>query len=130
MQDDASPLEGWDYNEFIKFVPKASNDVMGGFFFFLGDTLSRFCKRVKDTDIHLSLFNVDARELPSYLSMENPFDCIEVCSIRLHDQTHDDNLCERRSQISVIADTLVPRKSSLHLAHSFNQKLQIHMQRC
>ncbi len=79
MKDDASPLEGWDYYEYIKFAPKATSDVIGSFFFFLRDTLLRFCERIKDTDISFRLFNVDARELPDYLSKEeSQFDRIEV----------------------------------------------------
>lgn len=77
MKDDASPFEGWDYYEYVKFAPKATNDIMGSFFFFLRNTLSRFCNRIKDMDIHFRLFNVDARELPDYLG-ESQFDRIEV----------------------------------------------------
>ena len=79
MRDDASPLEGWDYYEYIRFAPKATNDVMGSFFFFLRDALLRFCRRIKDINIHFRLFNVDARELRDYLSTEeSQFDRIEV----------------------------------------------------
>ena len=79
MKDDASPLEGWDYYEYIKFAPKATNNVMGSFFFFLRDRLLRFCERIKDIDICFQLFNVDARELPDHLSTkESQFDRIEV----------------------------------------------------
>lgn len=79
MKDDASPLGGWEYDEYIKFSPKATNDLLGSLFFFLRDTLLRFCKRVKDLDIDFRLFNVDARELPTYLSSEeSQFDRIEV----------------------------------------------------
>jgi hypothetical protein len=79
MKYDASPLEGWDYHEYIRFAPKATNDFMDGFFFFLRDTLLRFCNRIKDIDIHFRLFNVDARELPDHLGTEeSQFDYIEV----------------------------------------------------
>jgi hypothetical protein len=79
MKDDASPIGGWDHDEYIKFSPKATNDLLGSLFFFLRDTLLRFCKRVKDLDIDFRLFNVDARELPTYLSSEeSQFDRIEV----------------------------------------------------
>lgn len=79
MKDDASLLEGWDYDEYIRFAPKATNDVVGSFFFFLRDTLLRFCRHIKDIDIHFRLFNVDARELPDCLSTEeSQFDRIEV----------------------------------------------------
>ncbi|CZR56251.1 uncharacterized protein PAC_06139 [Phialocephala subalpina] len=82
MRDDADPLAGWDYHEYIKFAPKATNDVMGSFFFFLRDALLRFCKRIKDINIHFRLFNVDARELPDHLSTEeSQFDRIEVSNI-------------------------------------------------
>lgn len=77
MLDDACPLQGWDYNEYIKFAPEATNDVMGSFFYFLRDTFLQFCKRIEDVDVQFRLFNVDARELPSYLSGTR-FDCIEV----------------------------------------------------
>ena len=79
MKDDASPLEGWEYHEYIRFAPKSTNDVMGSCFFFLKDILLRFCKRVKNINIHFRLFNVDARELPDLISMkESHFDRIEV----------------------------------------------------
>lgn len=79
MKDDASPLDGWDYYEYIRFAPKATNDVMGSFFSFLRDALLRFCKRIKDIDIHFRLFNVDARELAGYLrNGVSQFDRIEV----------------------------------------------------
>ena len=71
MRDDASPFEGWDYHKYIRFAPKATNDVMGSFFFLLRDTLLRFCQRIKDLNIHFRLFNVDARELPDHLSARN-----------------------------------------------------------
>ena len=60
IKDDASPLEGWDYHEYIRFAPKATNNVIGSLFFFLQDALLRFYKRIKDIDIHFRLFNVDA----------------------------------------------------------------------
>ncbi len=79
MKDDAGPFEGWDYYEYTKFAPKATNDVIGSLFFFLRDMLSRFCKRIKTIDIHFQLFNVDARMVPGYLdTQESQFDRIEV----------------------------------------------------
>jgi hypothetical protein len=79
IRDDASPFEGWDYYKYIRFALKATNDVTGSFFFFLRDALLRFCKRIKDIDIHFRLFNVDARELPDHLNTEeSQFDRIEV----------------------------------------------------
>jgi len=43
MKDEASPFEGWDYYKYIKFALKATNDITASFFFFLRDTLLRFC---------------------------------------------------------------------------------------
>ena len=81
MVDEASPFLGWDCEEYLKFSPKASNDVLGSFYFFLRHTLLRFCRRIKELDIHFHLSNIDARILPAYLSAEDPrlFDRIEVC---------------------------------------------------
>jgi hypothetical protein len=79
MKDDVSPLKGWDYHEYIRFAPKATNNVIGSFFFFLRDMLLCFCKRIKDINIYFRLFNIDARELPDHLSIEeSQFDYIEV----------------------------------------------------
>jgi len=79
MRDEASPFEGWDYHEYIRFAPRATNDVMGSLFFFLRHTLLRFCQRIKDLNIHFRLFNIDARELPDHFSTEESlFDRIEV----------------------------------------------------
>ena len=79
MKDDASPFEGWNYYEYTRFAQKARFAVEGSFFSFLGDTLWRFCKRIKDIDISFRLFNVDARVLPGLLSTEeSQFDRIEV----------------------------------------------------
>jgi hypothetical protein len=84
MKDDASPLAGWDYYAYRTFTSRASNDVMGSFYFFLRDILSRFCNRIKELDVHFRLFHVDARELPRYLSAEESrFDRIEASTSTL-----------------------------------------------
>lgn len=77
MLDDACPLQGWDYNEYMQFAPKARNDVMGSFFFFLRHTFLRFCRRIRNVNVQFQLFNVDARELHCHVSKYR-FDCIEV----------------------------------------------------
>jgi hypothetical protein len=43
---------------------------MESFFFFLRDTLLCFYKCIKDINIHFRLFNINAQELPDYLSIE------------------------------------------------------------
>lgn len=92
MKDDASPFGGWDYDEYIRFSSKATNDVLGSLYFFLRDTLFRFCRRIKDLDIHFRLFNLDVRELPDYLSTEeSQFDRIEVdFASEPYEQPHSD----------------------------------------
>lgn len=81
MGDDANAMEGWDYAEMIQHAGKAKNDVMGAFFFFLRDILLRFCNKVQDVDIHFYAFNMDALQIPNYLSQgkaDSTFDRIEV----------------------------------------------------
>ena len=79
MKDDADPLGGWSYAEYIKCVPAARNDVYGAFFFFLRDMLLVFCKRVRSCNISFQLSAVDAVTLPKYLK-DIKFDRIEVRS--------------------------------------------------
>ncbi|OAL42700.1 hypothetical protein IQ07DRAFT_525646 [Pyrenochaeta sp. DS3sAY3a] len=81
MPDEASPLEGWDYDEYIRYTPAASCDVIGSLFYFLRDMLLRFCERIMDTSIRFSLLNVDARELPTYLGAKSNFDRIDISNI-------------------------------------------------
>jgi hypothetical protein len=124
MQDDACPLQGWDYNEYMKFASKAANDVMGSFFFFLRDTLLSFCNRIRGIDMHIRLFNVDARVLPGYLSTEESrFDCVEV-SISLVSTSKCilTAVTKHRSQIFAIVDTLDLKRFSPRSARSSNHK--------
>jgi len=77
MKDDADPLDGWSYDEYIKRVPAAKNDVYGAFFFYLRDMLLAFCKRVCSCKMVFQLLAVDAVTLPDYLK-DVKFDRIEV----------------------------------------------------
>ena len=77
MKDDADPLDGWSYNEYIKCVPAAKNDVYGALFFYLRDMLLVFCKRVRSYKMKFRLLAVNAVTLPAYLE-DIKFDRIEV----------------------------------------------------
>jgi len=78
MKDDADPLDGWSYNEYIKCVPAAKNDVYGALFFYLRDMLLVFCKRARSYKMTFRLLAVNAVTLPAYLE-DIKFDRIEVC---------------------------------------------------
>lgn len=80
MKDDADPLDGWTYDEYIKCVPAAKNDVCGAFFFYLRNMLLAFCKRVRSCKMAFQLLAVDAVTLPDYLK-DVKFDRIEVSNI-------------------------------------------------
>lgn len=129
MKDEASPLDGWDYHEYIRFAPKATNDVIGSLFFFLRDMLLRFCRRIRDVDIHFQLFNVDARVLPDYLNtQESQFDRIEVGISFL--STLRAQLTQYGFQTSVIADTSDPKRPFPHSARSSNPSPSTQRQHC
>lgn len=78
MKDDADPLDGWSYDEYIKHGTAAVNDVYGAFFSYLGDTILAFCRRLKFYKMAFELLAVNALNLPCYLK-DIKFDRIEVC---------------------------------------------------
>lgn len=78
MKDNADPLDGWSYDEYIKCVTVAKNDVYGAFFFYLRDMLLAFCKRVRYFKLAFQLLGLNAVTLPAYLKAVR-FDRIEVC---------------------------------------------------
>ncbi|CAA9965929.1 DUF4470 multi-domain protein [Pyrenophora teres f. maculata] len=80
MRDDADPLAGWSYNEYITHSKAAKNDVYGTFFNFLRSLFMEFCKQIHSVKIAFTLFDVDAVKLPSYLT-DITFDRIEVSNV-------------------------------------------------
>ncbi|OAG01059.1 uncharacterized protein CC84DRAFT_1101145, partial [Paraphaeosphaeria sporulosa] len=80
MKDDADPLDGWSYVEYMKFAPIAKNDAYGAFFFYLRHLLLAFCKRIRIFTISFQLLATDAVDLPNYLT-DIKFDRIEVSNI-------------------------------------------------
>ncbi|KAF2281297.1 uncharacterized protein EI97DRAFT_25631 [Westerdykella ornata] len=110
MKDDADPLRGWLHTDYLPYAPIAKADVYGSLFFFLGDLLLKFCKRVRNTRLSFQLYNVDVRELPSYLRQDGrkAFDRIEV-----------DNICDRgyigpSTTVSLFALLLQPKPQNPH----------------
>lgn len=83
MKDDANPLSGWSYNEYMACATGAKNDVYGAFFIFLRNTLLTFCKRIQTSKITLQLFAIDATKLPDFLNGIT-FDRIEVSPLSLY----------------------------------------------
>jgi hypothetical protein len=101
MKDDADPLDGWSYDEYITHVTVAKNDVYGAFFFYLQDMLLAFCERIRSWKIAFQLLAVDAMALPSYLKSEDSkFDRIEVrLSTRYLLQREFSTLCDSNSTL-------------------------------
>jgi hypothetical protein len=107
MTDSADPLNGWHYSEYLPHAQAAKEDVYGALFFFVKQLLQRFCDRLRTNDILFRLYNVDASELPKYLTPrdkpENVFDRIEVrfllhfvCPMFLLEAPEDSRSSKRR----------------------------------
>ena len=77
MKDNMKPLDGWLHTEYMKHAPAAKGDEYGNLFFFLRDTLLRFCKRVQKGSFSFQLFGMNATDLYKYLG-KMLFDRIEV----------------------------------------------------
>jgi hypothetical protein len=77
MKDGASPRDGWLFDEYIKNAPAAKADEFGAIFFHIRELLLKFCSRLRSSNISFRLFNVDARNIGSYLD-DMKFDRIEV----------------------------------------------------
>ena len=60
MKDDADPFDGWSYNEYIKCISTAKNDVYGAFFYYLRNMLLAFCKRIRSCRMAFQLLAVNA----------------------------------------------------------------------
>jgi hypothetical protein len=82
MLDDANPLEGWCLSEILKTdAGPATNDVFGKLFCYLQSVFRAFYRRIASSNVEFQLFNVDAKELPSYLKAQH-FARIEVAIFR------------------------------------------------
>jgi hypothetical protein len=82
MPDSADPLEDWPMDEVLQKLPAARNDIYGALYRYLGDLLTRFCKKTAEISWDIRLFHLDAVDLPKRLQAEgigeDSFDRIEV----------------------------------------------------
>ncbi|RYN61655.1 hypothetical protein AA0119_g12851 [Alternaria tenuissima] len=79
MKDNASPRDGWLFDEYMQDAPAAKADEFGAIFFHIRRLLLKFCGRLQGSNISFRLFNMDAQYLGGYLD-EMKFDRIEVFS--------------------------------------------------
>lgn len=77
MKDNASPRDGWLFDEYIQDAPAAKADEFGAIFFHIRRLLFKFCGRLQGSNISFRLFNMDAQYLGGYLD-EMKSDRIEV----------------------------------------------------
>jgi hypothetical protein len=77
MKDDASPRDGWLFDEYIKNAPAAKADEFGAIFFHIRELLLKFCSRLRSSNISFRLLNMDARDIGDSLD-DMKFDRIEV----------------------------------------------------
>ena len=77
MKDNASPRDGWLFDEYMENAPAAKADEFGAIFFHIRGLLLEFCSRLRRSNISFRLFNMDARDIGRYLG-DMKFDRIEV----------------------------------------------------
>lgn len=77
MKDNASPRDGWLFDEYMENAPAAKADEFGAIFFHIRGLLLKFCSRLRSSNISFQLFNMDARDIGRYLD-DIKFDRIEV----------------------------------------------------
>lgn len=81
MADSADPLDGWSMADILGKAPLAKNDIYGGLFLLVQDTLQRFCHRIEGLQVKFQLLHGDALALPSSIDdSKHSFDRIEVGS--------------------------------------------------
>jgi hypothetical protein len=77
MKDNASPRDGWLFDEYMEDVLAAKADEFGAIFFHIRGLLLQFCSRLRSSNISFRLFNMDAREIGHYVD-DMKFDSFEV----------------------------------------------------
>ncbi|KAF3032330.1 hypothetical protein E8E12_003854 [Didymella heteroderae] len=80
MKDNASPRDGWLFDEYMENAPAAKADEFGAIFFHIRWLLLEFCSRLRSSNISFRLFNMDARDIGCYLG-DMKFDRIEISNI-------------------------------------------------
>jgi hypothetical protein len=77
LYDSASPREGWSTADYRPYATPAEGDDFGALFFYLSDVLRQFCARLRDLDISIKMFGIDATQLHQHVEAMS-FDRIEV----------------------------------------------------
>ncbi len=82
MMDSADPTHSWPFEDILKMVPLAKEDVYGGLYLYLQDILFTFCQQLKGLKLSFSLFQVDVLDLANVLRKvglaKQGYDRIEV----------------------------------------------------
>lgn len=133
--DSADPLDGWSMQDVLRSVPFAKNDVYGGMFNHVQDTLFEFCQKIQKLKVCFQLFHMNALELPRTLKQtgmdQSSFDRIEVRQVLRTKINRPPSslifflLTSRRFQILVTVAILDHSASSLLMAHCSNAGLRI-----
>lgn len=72
MKDNADPLCGWPAEEVAQTLSGAATaDIYGKLFYYLRSLFRTFLARVSNSKVSFQLFQVDAADLPDYLSGES-----------------------------------------------------------
>jgi hypothetical protein len=82
MPDSADPLDGWKLSEVLEEPHHAKDDLYGLLYLHVRQHLLKFCERLHNLKLDVSLFCMDALNLPSRLEElhdEKRYDRIEVC---------------------------------------------------
>jgi len=80
MEDNADPLQGWNFSDILKqSAGPAINDLYGKLFCYLHDQLSMFRRSLRTSrSCNFKLFNMDVRALAEHFGGAVTFDRIEV----------------------------------------------------
>lgn len=82
MPDSADPLDGWKLSEVLEESHHAKDNLYGLLYLYVRQHLLKFCERLHNLTLDVSLFCMDALNLPSRLEElhdEKRYDRIEVC---------------------------------------------------
>lgn len=79
MMDDACPLAGWSFKQYLAKMNAAENDVYGALHHYLLVTLQEFCASLQSRHVDFHMSQLDATQMQHVLKIpNNSFDRIEV----------------------------------------------------
>jgi hypothetical protein len=82
MPDSADPLYGWKLSEVLQEPHPAKHDIYGLLYLHIRKYLLKFCEKLRTLKLDVSLFCMDALDLPNRienLDDKRRYDRIEVC---------------------------------------------------